>query len=104
MFRDLRLAWKASLVTLYVALAWMVGLGVIAWWTVDAVRTFMRERLARAISIRCGRDHEVAQWGEWRCPCGTQYEGNCWTCPTCGEGGLIACDRCGLTIRNPRLV
>ena len=103
MLRRLRLAWNVALVTLYVALGWVLGLLVLGWWLVDAGQTYLRERRARATSIRCGRGHDVPQWGAFRCPCGCTYEGNVWTCPVCGEGGLVECPVCGLSIRNPRL-
>jgi hypothetical protein len=104
MWKHARTAWRATLVTLYITCAWVAGFAVIAWWIADAVLTYLRERRARAATIRCSRGHAVSQWGAFRCPCGSVYEGSCWSCPTCGEGGLIECPTCGLTIRNPRLV
>ncbi len=102
MLRKLRPVWIATLITLYVSLAWIAGLLVLAWWLIDAVATFRRERLAVAPSIRCGRGHDVPQWGAFRCPCGAVYEGSVWDCPVCGAGGLVECPTCGLTVSNPR--
>ena len=101
--RKLRPVWVLSLVGLYVSFAWIAGYFVIAWWLLDALTTYRRERRARRTFIRCGRGHEVPQWGAFRCPCGAVYEGNVWDCPVCGEGGLVECPTCGLTVMNPRL-
>lgn len=104
MSRSLWIAWRVALAVAYVELAWIAGLVLIVWWTVDAVLVFVRERQALAPFTRCPRGHGVAQYGLFRCAaCGGAAESSCWTCPVChAESGYTDCPTCGLAVRNPR--
>jgi hypothetical protein len=73
-----------------------------------SVNRFIRQAigLKRALTddVRCARGHRVELRGEFECrSCGGLFAGWAYQhCPICGAAcGHVACDRCGLAVRNP---
>lgn len=88
---------------------------VLPWLALALLRAGVREvesimrgllalRVAFAHELRCPRGHRSELRGVFECRgCGGLFAG--WAfqaCPTCGSAcGHIACEHCGLAIRNP---
>ena len=68
------------------------------------VRGLLALRVAFDRHARCPRGHRSELRGLWECRgCGGLFPGSAFqACPVCGSAcGHIACERCGLAIRNP---
>jgi hypothetical protein len=71
-----------------------------------ARRAYRAGRVALVDTARCPRGHRSELHGLFECRCGALFAG--WAfeeCPVCAEScGYIACEQCGLSVRNPFIV
>jgi|GEM_PF-3016821 len=98
----------------------MAGLGAafVAPWVLAAVlataarvvrtarRAYGAGRAVVVDTVRCPRGHQSELHGVFECRCGALFAG--WAfqnCPICAEScGYVACERCGMSVRNPVIV
>lgn len=106
MKRYLKIAGYALVGILYVSLGWIVGLALIAVWTVRLLRFLVRARRALAPHASCPWcRQDVAQYGAFGCGnCHARSLGWAWRCRLCGAwSGHVECPHCGLSVTNPIL-
>lgn len=97
-----RLVLWATVIGLYLAFGWIVGLVVVLWFVSRSLVKLSRTRAALAPVMRCPRGHEMHSHGVFHCAaCGMTTESWVWRCPCGAWAGHIECDECGLSIKNP---
>jgi hypothetical protein len=98
-----RLLKTALVLGLIISLGWIVGLGALLWWAIQAGLKVRRLRHALAATTLCPNRHPNPAYGRMKCACGAVSDGWIWgPCRICGAScGWSACSTCGCAIRNP---